>query len=260
MSAPASSPVFRRYVALGDSFTEGVGDPDPVRPNGLRGWADRVAEVLALQDPDFRYANLAVRGRLLGPILEEQLDAAIALEPDLVTIYAGGNDLIRPRIDIDALASTYDAALGRLAATGATLGVFTAFDPGAGGPFGRLRGRFALYNERVREIAEGHGAVVLDSWRMRPEHPELLWSEDRLHLGPLGHRAVAAEVLTTLGVPHDLDATDPTGAIGDSPFKAGRRADVDWLVRHAVPWVRRRLTGRSSGDDVEPKRPTLQPI
>jgi lysophospholipase L1-like esterase len=255
-----TAPLFHRYVALGDSFTEGVGDPDPARPNGLRGWADRVAEVLAARTPDFRYANLAVRGRTLRPILAEQLEPALALEPDLVTIYAGGNDLIRPRCDVDALASTYDAALGRLAATGATLGVFTAFDPGAGGPFGRLRGRFAIYNERVREIADRHGAVVLDSWRMRPEHPELLWSEDRLHLGPLGHRAVAAEVLTTFGVPHDLDAHDPTGAVGESPFKAGRRADLDWAVRHAVPWVRRRLTGQSSGDGIQPKRPTLQPI
>jgi lysophospholipase L1-like esterase len=255
-----TAPHFHRYVALGDSFTEGVGDPDPSRPNGLRGWADRVAEVLSARDPEFRYANLAVRGRMLAPILADQLEPALALEPDLVTIYAGGNDLIRPRVDVDALAETYDAALARLASTGATVGVFTAFDPGNGGPFGRLRGRFAVYNERVREIADRRGAVVLDSWRMRPEQPQLLWSEDRLHLGPLGHRAVAAEVLTTLGVPHALDAEDTTGAIGHSPFRAGRRADVDWLVRHAVPWVRRRVTGRSSGDGVEPKRPTLQPI
>ncbi len=259
-----TAPLFHRYVALGDSFTEGVGDPDPSRPNGLRGWADRVAEVLAhhaaASGVDLGYANLAVRGRLLGPILADQLEPALALEPDLVTIYAGGNDLLRPRIDVDRLAETYDAALARLAGTGATVGVFTAFDPGNGGPFGRLRGRFAVYNERVREIADRHGAVVLDSWRMRPDQPQLLWSEDRLHLGPLGHRAVAAEVLTTLGVPHDLDAQDVTGAIDHSPFRAGRRADVDWLVRHAVPWVRRRVTGRSSGDGVEPKRPTLQPI
>jgi lysophospholipase L1-like esterase len=254
-----SAPAFHRYVALGDSFTEGVGDADASRPNGVRGWADRVAEVLATRTDDFGYANLAIRGRLLRRILEEQLEPALALAPDLVTIYAGGNDLIRPRVEIDALAELYDVAVGKLAATGATVGVFTAFDPG-GGPFARLRGRFAVYNERVREIADRHGAVVLDSWRMRPEHPELMWSEDRLHLGPLGHRAVAIEVLDTLGVPHDLDLSDPTGAVGDTPFRAGRRADLEWVVRHAVPWIRRRLTGRSSGDGVSPKRPTLSPI
>jgi len=255
-----TAPVFHRYVALGDSFTEGVGDSDPTRPNGVRSWADRVAEVLARRTDDFGYANLAIRGRLLRRILDEQLEAGLGLGPDLVTIYAGGNDLIRPRLDVDALAEVYDDAVARLAETGATIGLFTAFDPGSGGPFARLRGRFAVYNERVREIADRHGAIVLDSWRMRPEHPEYMWSEDRLHLGPLGHRAVAIEVLETLGVEHDLDLADPTGSLGDTPFRDGRRADVDWLVHHALPWVRRRLTGRSSGDGVLPKRPTLEPI
>jgi lysophospholipase L1-like esterase len=255
-----SAPVFHRYVALGDSFTEGVGDPDPARPNGLRGWADRVAEVLATRTDDFGYANLAIRGRTLRPILDEQLEPALALEPDLVTIYAGGNDLLRPRLDVDALGEVYDAAIGRLRATGATVGLFTAFDPGTGGPFGRLRGRFAVYNERVREIADRHGAVVLDSWRMRPENPETVWSEDRLHLGPVGHQAVAIEVLDSLGVPHDLVPVDPTATLGHAPFRPGRRADLSWVFTHAVPWVHRRLTGRSSGDGVEPKRPVLGPI
>ena len=109
-----SAPVFHRYVALGDSFTEGVGDPDPARPNGVRGWADRVAEVLATRTDDFGYANLAIRGRTLRPILAEQIEPALALRPDLVTIYAGGNDLIRPRIDIDALGEVYDDAIARL--------------------------------------------------------------------------------------------------------------------------------------------------
>ena len=80
---------FHRYVALGDSFTEGVGDPDPGRPNGVRGWADRAADVLATQTDDFGYANLAIRGRKLQAVLAEQIQPALALEPDLVTIYAG---------------------------------------------------------------------------------------------------------------------------------------------------------------------------
>jgi lysophospholipase L1-like esterase len=252
--------VFHRYVALGDSFTEGVGDPDASRPNGLRGWADRVAEVLAAGSDDFGYANLAIRGRTLRRILAEQIEPAIALRPDLVTIYAGGNDLIRPRCDVDALGELYDDAIAKLAATGATVGVFTAFDPGGGGPFARLRGRFAIYIERVREIAERHGAVVLDSWRMRPEHPELMWSEDRLHLGSLGHRAVAIEVLDTLGIPHRLDLADPTGSLGETRFREGKRADLDWVVKHAAPWVKRRLSGRSSVDGITPNRPELGPV
>ena len=249
------TPVFHRYVAIGYSFTEGVGDPDPERPNGLRGWADRVAEVLARQTDDFGYANLAIRGRTLRPILAEQLEPALALEPDLVTIYAGGNDLLRPGLDVDALAAAYDDAIGRLAATGATVGVFTAFDPGPRGTFGRLRGRFALYNEAVREIAERHGAVVLDSWRMRPERPETLWAEDRLHLGPGGHQVVAIEVLDALGVPHDLEPLPPGVAL-----ELTRRANLAWARTHALPWIHRRQTGRSSGDGITAKRPDLAPI
>ena len=103
---------FQRYVAVGDSFTEGVGDPDPSRPNGLRGWADRVAEHLATLDPDFRYANLAIRGRKLPAIIDEQLESELALRPDLVTIHGGGNDVLRPKVDLDALAARYDEREG----------------------------------------------------------------------------------------------------------------------------------------------------
>ena len=132
---------FTRFVALGDSFTEGVGDTDPTRPNGLRGWADRVAEQLAAHEDDFSYANLAIRGRLVDAVIAEQLDAAVAMNPDLVTLYAGGNDLMRPSVDLDALLARYDDAIGKLVATGATVVVFTAYDTGWAPVFRKLRGR-----------------------------------------------------------------------------------------------------------------------
>ena len=84
-----------RFVAIGDSFTEGVGDPEADSPGGLRGWADRFAEVLAEHNSDLAYANLAVRGKLIRQITDEQLEAAIDLRPDLVSVCAGGNDVIR---------------------------------------------------------------------------------------------------------------------------------------------------------------------
>ncbi|WP_310961941.1 SGNH/GDSL hydrolase family protein [Nocardioides terrisoli] len=255
--------LFHRYVALGDSFTEGVGDPDPSRPNGLRGWADRVAEALADRaqraDSEFGYANLAIRGRKLGAILDEQVDPALALQPDLVTVYAGANDLLRPKVDIDALARRYDEAVGTLTASGAVVGLFTAFDPGSQGLFARLRGRFALYNEQVREIADKHGAVVLDSWRMRPDRPETMWAEDRLHLGPAGHQVVAIAVLEALGVPHDLALLEAPAPVQRTAREV-RATNLAWARTHAAPWVHRRLTGRSSGDGIAPKRPALAPI
>ncbi|PZT92351.1 MAG: SGNH hydrolase, partial [Gordonia sp. (in: high G+C Gram-positive bacteria)] len=125
-----TSPSFKRFVAIGDSFAEGVGDVEPRCPNGVRGWADRVAEVMAREDPEFRYANLAIRGRLLPAVLGEQLEPALAMKPDLATICAGANDLLRPSVDIDALIESYDAAVGRLQDAGATVIAFTAYDTG----------------------------------------------------------------------------------------------------------------------------------
>ena len=250
---------FQRYVALGDSFTEGVGDPDPARPNGLRGWADRVAEVLATRTDGFGYANLAIRGRKLDGILAEQLEPALALEPDLVTIYAGANDIMRPRVDLDALADRYDAALARLASTGARLLVWTAFDPGGSAIYRPVRGRFALYNELVREVADRNGATIVDFWRMRDYRDWRYWDSDRMHMGPAGHQRMAVAVLDVLGVPHATPLPELPPAATLTP-REQRRANLAWTRSFAVPWVHRRLTGRSSGDTVSPRRPDLGPV
>ena len=250
---------FHRFVALGDSFTEGVGDPDPARPNELRGWADRVAEELATQSADFGYANLAIRGRKLSAIVDEQVGPTLALEPDLVTIYAGANDILRPRVDIDAIVERYDEALGRLARSGARLLVFTAFDPGGSAIFRPLRGRFALYNELVRGIAGRHGADIVDFWAMRDYRDWRYWDPDRLHLGPAGHQRMAAEVLDVLGVDHALE---PLPLVDRPVTTRGRRVrdNIVWARSSAGPWVHRRVTGRSSGDGLAPRHPTLSRI
>lgn len=246
-------------MALGDSFTEGVGDPDPTLPNGVRGWADRFAAALAEGRADFGYANLAIRGRKLLPILAEQVEPALALEPDLVSIYAGANDVLRPKVDIDALLTAYDAAVGRLAAGGARLVVFTAYDPGDSAIFGALRGRFAVYNELVREIAERHGATLVDFWRLRDYRDDRLWADDRMHMSSAGHQRMAIEVLDTLGLAHTLTPLplDPLPALGRRQRVA---ANLDWARSHAGPWLKRRLTGVSSGDALSARRPVLAPI
>ena len=74
------------------------------------------------------------------------------------------------------------------------------------------------------------------------------------------HQAVAIEVLQTLGVPHELVPLDPSMLTDYAPVRAGRRADFAWAVTHAAPWIHRRITGRSSGDGVLPKRPQLLSI
>jgi len=248
-------PDFHRYVALGDSFTEGVGDHDPALPNGVRGWADRVAAVLAAQTPNLTYANLAIRGRKLRPILAEQIEPALAMEPDLVSIYAGANDVLRPRVDIDALVAAYDDAVGRLVAGGAQVVLFTAYDPGKHPVFGALRGRFATYNELVREVAERHDTTLVDFWRLREYRDDRMWDTDRMHMAAPGHQRMAEVVLDALEVPHDLQPLQLVDrpALSD---RERRQAHVAWAREHAGPWIKRRLTGTSSGDSLSARWPS----
>jgi len=252
--APAR-PVFHRYVAVGDSFTEGVGDPDPRQPNGVRGWADRVAEALAGRTEEFGYANLAIRGRKLPQIVAEQLEPAVALRPDLVTLYGGGNDILRPKVDIDRLMEDYDTAVRRLTSTGARVLLFTGFDLGFAPVFRHLRGRVAVYNELVREIADDHGAGLVDFWRMRELRDPRCWDVDRMHLSTRGHTRMAEAVLAT------LDGRPPATADfahTPHPRSAARRSeDWQWARDHLGPWVKRRVRGTSSGDGLSPKHPAL---
>ncbi|MGA8986776.1 SGNH/GDSL hydrolase family protein [Aeromicrobium sp.] len=248
---------FHRYVALGDSFTEGVGDHDASLPNGVRGWADRVAEVLS--HDDFTYANLAIRGRKLLPILAEQFAPTLAMKTDLVSIYAGANDVLRPRIDIDRLVEAYDDALGRLVGAGAHLVLFTAYDPGDSPVFGALRGRFAIYNELVRQVAERHGATLVDFWRLRDYRDDRMWDVDRMHMSSAGHQRMAIAVLEALGEPHDL-APPELGERQTLTPAERRAANVQWARAHAAPWVKRRITGTSSGDCLTARWPDLKPV
>lgn len=249
---------YLRYVAIGDSFTEGVGDNDPTRPNGLRGWADRTAEVLATKDADFRYANLAIRGRKLIPIIEEQLAPALALAPDLVTFHGGGNDILRPKADIDAIAARYDEAVAELKASGAKVVVFTQFDPGATGIYAAVRGRFALFNEWVREVADKHEVTLVDVWRMRDNPLELVLDADRMHMNPVGHTLMAGKVLDAIGVEHSLTASVAEPVVRSRKEQLSENAR--WTKEFLGPWVHRRVTGRSSGDTISPKRPELAPL
>ncbi len=142
--------------------------------------------------------------------------------------------------------------MGRLVASGATVVLFTAFDPGGSAIYRPMRGRFALYNEAVREISDRHGTLLVDFWRMREYRDWGYWDTDRMHLGPAGHQHMAMQVLDALGVPHQLQDLPPTA----HPELSGRELraqNLAWARTHAVPWVHRRLTGRSSGDSRLPE-------
>ncbi|MGB3374739.1 MAG: SGNH/GDSL hydrolase family protein [Microbacterium sp.] len=250
---------WRRFVAIGDSFTEGTGDPDPALPDGHRGWADRVAEVLAQDVDDFAYANLAVRGKLIAQIVADQIEPAIALKPDLISICAGGNDVIRPRTDPDDIAAQLEDAVARLASTGAAVVLFTGIDTGFTPVFRAFRGKVAIYNENVRAIAERHDCIVADQWALKVVQDPRFFDDDRLHYNALGHHEVARMVLRALNVPNDLQAMQPD-PLPVRSWREARTEDIGWAREHLVPWVLRRLRHQSSGDHIAAKRPEAGPV
>lgn len=265
---------WRRFVALGDSFTEGLDDPHP--NGGYRGWADLVAGVLAAGgggtaasvadgdgagDDHFRYANLAIRGRLFDRVVTEQVPSALSMRPDLISFAAGGNDVLRPNFDGPALIARFDSVIAELRATGADVVLFRFADMRERLPARRWSApRVALLNDAVIETAERHGAVLVDLWRDEEFANPRLWSPDRLHLSTAGHRRVAAHVLTALGVEVEPGWWRTPAPPPRPRWLARKGAELAWAGRHLAPWVVRRLTGRSSGDRITAKRPTLEPL
>ncbi len=251
-------------MAIGDSFTEGLNDPDP--GGGFRGWADRVAGALAERRPGFRYANLAIRGKLLDEVLDGQLPRAVELAPDLVTLAAGGNDILRGT-DVDMLAARFEPAVAGLQAAGCRVLIFTGFDPRMFPVIRLLRGRIAAYDMHLRGIADEYGCDLVDLWSMRALRDPRAWSPDRLHLSSEGHRRVAERAGEVLGLPASEDRrvplppAPPASRRGSrAVWLAARRQDARWAREYAAPWVRRRLGGSSSGDGLPPKRPDLLPV
>jgi lysophospholipase L1-like esterase len=249
---------WKRYVAIGDSFTEGLNDPGP--DGHYRGWADRLAELLAVTRPDLTYANLAIRGKYLHQILTEQFPIALAAKPDLVTFSAGGNDILKPNGDPDQIAASYEKAVAGLRATGCDVVIFTGFDTRTTPVLRHIRGRIATYNGHLWSIATRYGCYMVDLWSMHVLQDPRALSDDRLHLTPEGHRRVALAAAEALGVPTEGDWREPWPLLPEVDWLGRRRADVRWTREHFLPWLGRHLRGTSSGDGLPPKRPELTPM
>ena len=244
---------FTSYIAIGDSFTEGVGDE--LEDGSVRGWADLVAIGLAQASTEpVSYANLAIRGRLLAPIITDQLDAAIAQRPALISINGGGNDIMRPKVSIDAIASQLVDAAKKAADAGIHVLLTSGANPTKHIPLGAsIETRGNQLADAVRSHLPLKNVTFVDNWADAELKELKYWSVDKLHLGPLGHRRVARNILTGLGVP----LADVDDATGPDPQRPGTAA---YWRGYVLPWIGRRLTGRSSGDGREPKIATLTPV
>lgn len=251
---------FHRYVALGDSQTEGLGDGDPV--NGHRGWADRLAEHLCRANPDLHYANLAVRGRRAAQIRDEQMPVALSLRPDLATVMAGMNDIIRPGFEADVVAGVIEEMFATLTAAGTHVVTTTFPNIARIAPVTRrLLPRVLDLNERIRQAAARHGVTVIDIYPLEFATDARIWSQDRLHLSPTGHARLAAAAAHALSLPGSDDTWKLTlPPLPAPPIGRATAAELRWLATFAGPWIARRLRGRSSGDGITAKRPLLAPM
>lgn len=246
------------FAALGDSFTEGI---DDVRPDGTyRGWADLVAQRLAAGRPEFGYANLAVRGRLMPQIAAEQVPPALRMKPDLVSIVGGVNDMLRPAFDARALHRSLDRAVGSLRENGSDVVLVVGVNPTARSKaLARLMPRVVALNDAVAAVADRWECYAVDLFGADVFDDHRLWSADRLHLSAVGHERVAGAYLQTLGL-GDGSWREPLAPADPGQWLRTRRDDVDWLTTHLLPWFGRRARGTSSGTSVTAKRPRLSAV
>ena len=251
---------YSRYVALGDSQTEGLWDGDD--DSGLRGFADRLAEIVDGHYPGLTYANLAVRGRRIRDLLDDQLPHALQMKPDLVTVCIGMNDVTRPGPYFDGALAELEDLHAQLALSGATVVTTTFPDLAKILPIGRILGaRVLRINAEIRRAADWYGFRLVDLYKAPSmTHPDT-WSADRVHGSADGHArfaAAAAEALNLPGSNHDW------AEVGGAPVRQTLRtlaySQALWTQNMLMPWLWRHVRGRSAGDGRGPRRPRLEAV
>ncbi len=226
-----------------------------------RGWADRVADVMAQYHPDFTYSNLAIRGKLVRQVVDEQIEPAIAQvsgADTLISFHAGANDVIRPGYKSETVLALYADAVRRLAASGATLILFTVLErTGNTGRSAKMwEARFREFNRNVRSVGFEVGAIIADPNKEIAFSDRRFLAFDRLHLNSMGHYRVAQAVLELLELPFDATWRDALPPAKANPKIMRAFITAMWFITFALPWMWRRARGKSSGDGRSCKYPT----
>lgn len=251
---------FTRYVAIGDSQTEGLWDGDD--DSGLTGFADRLAVMLDGLYPGLTYANLAVRGRTVNDVLIDQLPEALSMQPDLVTACVGMNDVTRPGRLFDRALAELEQIYAALAGSGATVVTTTIPDIGRIVPAGRLIApRLRRLNEAIVAAVGRHGFVLVDLHGAPSMYEPRTWSDDFIHGSSRGHQlfaAAAAEALRLPGTGHEWARAESGASRPTAPERTA--AQFRWTTNMLLPWVWDTMRGRSTGDGRSPRRPRLERV
>ncbi|QLL22903.1 SGNH/GDSL hydrolase family protein [Actinobacteria bacterium IMCC25003] len=250
---------FQRFIVCGDSYSEGM--TDEIIDGNYRGWADRVADVMAQANPDFTYVNLAIRGKLIRQVVEDQVPVALKYvtgRDTLVSFHAGANDALRPGFQADVVNELYKATVRAIADSGATVMLFTVLEKtGNKGKGSEIwEKRFSQFNTAVREVGAEVGAIVVDANQEAFFSDRRFLAFDRLHLNAEGHKRCANAVLEKLGLPFDPAWRTPLPPAKKTPWIIEKGVTVAWFFVFALPWILRRIQGKSSGDGRSAKYPT----
>ncbi|MFD6920913.1 SGNH/GDSL hydrolase family protein [Streptomyces sp. NPDC059944] len=231
-----------RFVALGDSLTEGVGDPVGDR---WRGWAALLARGLAPVDAAVEFTNLALSGAQSRDVLERQTPEALALRPDVVSVVIGVNDTLRCTFDIHSVAERLDTVYAAFRARDTLVMTACLPDPGSmlglPGALARpLARRQRAVNTVVHALSERHGALHLHAAEEEWLTDRAMWSADRLHPGERGHRQLALRFHALLAARGIATGVAPAA---EPEFAAPTRsASLWWLATAGTGWVARRCT------------------
>ena len=252
-------PEFTRYVAIGDSQTEGLWDGDDSA--GLTGFADRLAAMVDTHHPGLLYANLAVRGRRIADLIDEQLTPALQMRPDLITVCIGMNDVTRPGRHFGRALDDLDTVYARLADSGATVVTTTFPDVSAILPVGRvIVSRVHRINDRIRTAADRHGFRLVDLYSAPSMRHHDTWSPDRIHGSTKGHILFAEAAAEALGLPGSSHDWAEAGTVVEPSSGERGYAQLQWTKNMLLPWLWRQMRGKSEGDGRGPRRPRLAPV
>lgn len=251
---------YRSYVAIGDSLSEGLGDFTFSQDRNHNGWTDRLATILAKEAADsgyeFHYANLALRGSKLEKIMEGQVQSALRLQPDLVTVMAGSNDLMSKIQRLPKLRATLQDGIQQLIAAGCDVVMANTINPAHLKVFKPLRGKTELFSTLIETVADEFEVPLLDVHGIQDFENLAYWAEDMVHFSGFGHIEIANRAAEILGLNYRYQIPRETlpNNVRRGPFETAK-----WVARDVIPFFERRLRGVTSGDGMDPKHLKLVP-